>query len=297
MRSWVIGFREFRRNLTRTPLLSVGFILVMMLSLLQLGAAGILSLWIWRLAEEAGRYLEIRAYLTAAVGPEEVERLRARIGEMDGVREVVYVSPEEALQWMQKRYGVPIEEIFGGNPLPATLRVRVAPGAAVERLAEEIASWPEVEETDYPRRRELLRRVEAIRYVAVLLLAALLVLIGGGMVFFVGVVTLLSTYARRKIIRTMRLIGASFPQIRLPFLLEGTLGALAAGVLATAGTIFLYGALWRVRNLYVPFLPLPDFREVVLWLGALLPAIGCVLGAWGAGLAVGRYLTEQAEFG
>jgi cell division transport system permease protein len=99
----------------------------------------------------------------------------------------------------------------------------------------------------------------------------------------------LAIYAKRKIIQTMKLIGATRGFIRTPFLLEGLLQGLFGGAIA-AGMIFV------VFNYMERFLTvqLSEFVQVQPWYYAAIIGAGCVLGLLGSMISVRRFIGGKA---
>ncbi|MBQ5341070.1 MAG: FtsX-like permease family protein, partial [Oscillospiraceae bacterium] len=106
----------------------------------------------------------------------------------------------------------------------------------------------------------------------------------------------LTLYARRREIRIMKYVGATDAFIRLPFVVEGiTIGvisaALAFGVLAliyeSLGTMFGGSGISWLTGVSTTLVPFSGLWKWVL--GSFL-AFGVVLGAFGSGSSIRRYL-------
>jgi cell division transport system permease protein len=97
----------------------------------------------------------------------------------------------------------------------------------------------------------------------------------------------LAIYAKRKIIQTMKLIGATRTFIRLPFLLEGFLQGLLGGLIA-AGIVFVlfnYLEQWLTVSL-------SEFVHVQPYYYSIIVGVGCVLGLFGSMISVRRFISE-----
>ena len=97
----------------------------------------------------------------------------------------------------------------------------------------------------------------------------------------------LAIYAKRKIIQTMKLIGATRSFIRTPFLLEGFLqgligGAIAAGLIYT---LFTYLEQWLTVSL-------SEFVRVQPFYYGIITGIGCLLGLLGSMISVRKFISE-----
>jgi cell division transport system permease protein len=99
----------------------------------------------------------------------------------------------------------------------------------------------------------------------------------------------LSAFSRRRELSIMRLVGASNRFIQTPFVLEGVFAGLIGSLLAGGAVIaivhfFVQGYL--AANLSFTFVGLADAFIVV----PLLVAVGVLLAAVSAGIAITRYL-------
>jgi cell division transport system permease protein len=107
-------------------------------------------------------------------------------------------------------------------------------------------------------------------------------------VFLVANTIRLAIYAKRKIIQTMKLIGATKSFVRGPFILEGLMqgflgGALAAGVLFL---VFEYLAGWISVELV-------DFVHVNPMYYGVVVLAGCLLGFLGSAISIRRFISES----
>jgi len=290
-----VGFREFLRNYNRTPLLSVSFIFQFSISLWILASFLLFALWLQSVAAIALSEFDVRAYLAPDVSESEAAAIGEQIKAIPGVAEVQFVSAEEALEQLGKAYGMDIREIFGGNPLPAGFRVRLDPNADAQKTSLAISEIHGIEETDFSRRSEYLTRLSFIILGARLLIFAALLTIGFIVAFSIGITTRLTAHARQREIQALRLVGAGANFIRFPFIVEGFVGALAASSLALSTTFIGFGILWKFRNDYLPFLPLPSYESACATLTAVILAVAFAFGIFGPFFAVNRYLAEVSE--
>ena len=98
----------------------------------------------------------------------------------------------------------------------------------------------------------------------------------------------LAIYAKRKIIQTMKLIGATRSFIRTPFLLEGFLQGLIGGIIS-AGILFLtlaYMEQWLT-------LEMSELVQVKPYYYAIVVCAGSLLGLFGSILSIRRFIGEN----
>ena len=186
-------------------------------------------------------------------------------------------------------------QVLGDNPLPAVLIVRPkaedSTPEAANRLLEKLRALPE---TDQARLDllwvERLYTMMAIGRRAVLVIAALL---GLAVLLVVGNTIRLDIQNRRDEIVITKLIGATNPFIRRPFLYSGLwfglLGGIIAWVLLAIALGLLSGPVHRLAGLYGS-----DFTLLSLNLGTAATLLGSsiLLGLGGSWLAVSRHLSD-----
>ena len=284
------GLAGFRRA-TFASLASVGALAV---ALILIGMTALVG-WLVQsaaedLRESAG---EIEVYLDP-LDAEQTELMRRRLAALPGADSLTYVSQAEAAQIFREEFGAGAD-LYDDDAtfLPASMRVRFrgayASRDSLERTATRVQAWRRV--MDVAFEPDLLAQIEdnyaVIRSVGLgvgglVVLAALLL---------VGNTIRLSIYARRMLIRTMKLVGATSGFIRRPFLVEGGIQGLLAGILAGA-------ALWGLYTLLLRFLANTGAPEVG-WPGdsplaplALCLLLGLVLGLLASWISVRRFIRE-----
>ena len=244
---------------------------------------------------------QVAEYLRQRVGELEIfleetdeamaQAIRERVAATPGVAETAYTSREEAQAVFEREFGEGAE-LFRDEPfLPASIRVRVEAryvhADSLQRLADAFGSWRRVEEVSF--NRPLLVKVQpnlrAFTLVG-LTLGGLVVLAA---LFLVANTIRLTIYARRLLIRSMKLVGATDAFIRRPFLVEGLAQGLAAGALASGVLL----ALHHLAAFYVPLLALHEPAANALLAGGAVVA-GGGLGWLGAWLAARRFIQNVA---
>jgi len=281
------ALREAISAFRRTPLLSTLSAMMVALSLLLVGLFGVMAHNIRLALQRMESRVEVVAYLRDDAPPQAVAHAQQEIERFEEVREVLYISREQALQ----RANAELPEfsgIFGSlesNPLPASLEVRLTPGQtgseAVAAVAERIKGYPFVEQVRFGE--DWLDKVFLLRRTAG---AASLVLGGafaGVAMLIIAAAVRLAIYARRDEIAIMRLVGATNGFVRMPFLVEGLIVGMAGAIVALAAT---YGLFALLEGTVVDIEWMPD-----AWvLGGI--AAGAVLGVLASAVAVRRYLQE-----
>lgn len=250
---------------------------------------------VWTLSEATDNIKErMTLFVTVADGTSEGEILDLgdRLTRTEGVREVVYISKEEAAEDYREYAGGDWQEFLDYNPLPDTYEVRLSASestkALVERLSKEIGGWQEVEDVVYQRGtvESMEKNLATFRVV---------LLIFGGLLLFVAVVLLrntirMSVYSRREIISTMKLVGANKGFIRRPFLINSVWMGVAAGLLAS---LLFFGALVGVAKGF-PYLMLSYGWQTLAVVACLIVVCGVVISFVFTLVALNRFINMNS---
>lgn len=278
-------FKEASKGLTRNGLMSLAAVITISLSLIILGCFYIVVTNFNHFAEMAKGVLELRVYLKDGVDPGPIQ---AQIVELDGVKNVRYVSREAGAKWLEKSLGVKDLFVTSDNPLPDMINIKMKDDVKVKRLVSQINQIQGVDEVEYGK-----TFVEAM-----LIVIRIIWVLGFSLVMVIGIVVLyiitntirLTVFARRKEIEIMKLVGATDWFIRWPFMLEGIIlglsGALISAIILSKGYHFLFKYIHQLA----PFIPL--LREAIISqkMFLLISAVGFAFGAIGSMMSIKKFL-------
>ncbi len=207
-------------------------------------------------------------------------------------RNIDYISKEEAQREQVKELGSDPTEFLGFNPFPASLEIQLnadyANSDSLKWIAKEIKDDKRVSDLAYME--DLMDKVNVNLSRISIVLLVLAVLLTFVSFALISNTVRLSVYARRFVIHTMKLVGASWWFIRRPFLKQ----AVGIGVLAALFAIAVLGA-----GVYGLFLIQPGIEDVVTWQVLAITAgsvlvFGIVITALCAWLAVNKFLRMKA---
>ena len=203
-----------------------------------------------------------------------------------------YISKEQAQREQIKELGSDPSEFLGFNPFPATLEIQLnadyANRDSLKWIAKELRRDARVSELAYME--DLMNKVNVnISRVSIvlLILAVLLTFVSFSLI---SNTVRLSIYARRFVIHTMKLVGASWGFIRRPFLKQ----AIAVGIIAALLAICVLGA-----GVYALYLMQPGLMGIVTWevvaiTGVSVLLFGILITFLCAWLAVNKFLRMRA---
>lgn len=281
IREGIAGFRRAKfATFASTSAMTVALILMGMFGLAAFEAQQV-SDW---LRQRVG---EVELFLSEKTEEQMADVLNQRAATMPGVDETEYVSQEEAQQVFEREFGEGAEIYFDDPFLPASIKVRVQSDYAnpdsLSKMVDEFRSWNRVDEVVF--NRPLLVKVQRNLRLITFSGFALGLLVIVASIFLVGNTIRLTIYARRLLIRTMKLVGATDAFVRRPFLVEG----MAQGVIAGLISGGIVGLFYRLLADY-----LPQLQSAALPLGwvtaGVLVGVGIVLGWLGSFFAVRRFI-------
>lgn len=284
--------REGLKGLRRATFAAIASMSAMAVALVLVGTFAMI---IWEAREVAewlrDRVGEMEVYLDLDVDDRTGRTMHARIELMPGVASAEYISRERAVEIFRTEFGEGAEAFFDEPFLPASVRVRIAPAwtnaDSIGVLRSRFQALDRVDEVEF--NQELLLQVQSnlqlVTWVG--LGAGLLVLLAS--IFLVANTIRLTIYARRLLIRTMKLVGATDRFIRRPFLVEGVIQGLLSGIIA-ALVVYSGGA---VVTQYLPelFTARMNYLPVVA-VGVVI--VGIMLGWAGSLLSVRRFIRRVA---
>ncbi len=184
-------------------------------------------------AKTVPNMFDIRVFLVDQTPKSDVQKTIAQVRNMPGVSEVVLIPKENAWARMKSEH----PELTQGldNPLPDQLKVTVQDLKFGDKVANQIQNLPTVVPEDgvhYLRQEQRMAAafLNAFKILGPALFALLLI---AAAILIYNTIRL-TVLSRRVEIRIMQLVGASAFAIRVPFLIEGTMQGVGAGVAASA---------------------------------------------------------------
>lgn len=232
-------------------------------------------------AELALRYIgdrrEMVVYLRDEVTPLQRDSLVTRLQPLYGA--VTVVSKDQAWQEFVQQVGDPsLVEAVDQNPLPASLRVRLKPELlnydAMQLTARQLRAFPEVEDVRFGG--EWVRRLDELTRTFTRGALAAGIVVALAIVFVVHNTLRLTVIARRSQVEIMSRLGASDRFIATPFVIEATVQALIAALLALGLLWALHQAV-LLRAVHMAFLS-PSWSAAFVGAAVLLAWISSLIG-------------------
>ena len=284
--SFSYTLKESLSGFKRTKLSSIVSIITICISLLLLGVFGILTLNAARFIDGLRNKVELEAFLTEPVTQDEIEALQRTITGIEGIEKVTFISKEEAARIFKREFGEDILSLLDFNPLPPSFRVGLKKEyktSGAQSVHDRLSSLSGIESVAY--RKALMELIDTRTDAINTITLGLGILISLSAIVLVSNTIRLAIYAKRRLIQTMELVGATWSFIRLPFLLEGMLQGLIGGILAA-------GLLFTIFERVVPFFlrDLARFIHTDPYFYLVVIVAGTILGLLGSVISVLRFI-------
>jgi cell division transport system permease protein len=249
------------------------------------------SWWVYDYAVGVRNQVTVKLYLPGVYATDSVKRgeVANQVKALPYVKSYSYVSPQAAVKTLPPSDRAALKNI--PNPLPPAFYVKltdanqaaVTAAAAQRRIAavRDCGSPPCV-----TYGKKITDRVlNTLKYVLYFVFG-LMILLGVAAVVLIQNTIRLSIFSRRREIEVMKLVGATNAFVRLPFMLEGML----TGFLGAVGALGLLVVVYVALNGYDRGLTDPARLVGLPLLVGMLAAFGLLLGAFGSGLTLRRFL-------
>lgn len=277
-------------GLRRAGFMSVACVIIITCSLLIFGIFLLATANLREVLKFAHAKVEIVAFLGDKVSPAGVDSLLTEIGAIPFIEDIRYVPPETALDRLRDEFGSRshILDAMDENPLPASLEIRLKPQYRLRDrvigVAERVEKLTGVEDVSYGRGwitvLERMVRVFALVDIVVGLVVAV------AAVVTVSYTVRLTVFARKEMIRVLKLVGATDLFVMAPFLIEGIIHGVASVCLSLVILYVGYRAV-AVKIAQAVFMP----WEMIVFFAAF----GVVVAAVGSWVSVRSFLEEKPE--
>lgn len=293
------GFVGFWRN----AFVSLSAIFVMTVALFVIGSTMLVNTMLGVSLNNIQSKVNINVYFVTSASTSDIMSLENAIKALPEVDQVTYTSRDDALAAFRARHQNDetimqgLDEL-GVNPLGASLTIRAKETSQYADIASFIQAKQQAENPQSPlidhvnyldnkvAIETLTKIIHAVQRAS---LVAMIVLVASSILITFNTVRL-AIYTTREEISVMRLVGASNSFIRGPFMLQGIMYGIAAGVFAL---LIIYPIVLWLGPVTASFFQFNLFTYFVTHFGyyfGVLVGLGAVLGMVSSVLAVARYL-------
>ena len=218
-----------------------------------------------------GQY-EFQVFFSEDVDNTQAAKLVDQIGGIEGIKSASLITKDEAADIFQREFGEDIFELLEENPLPpgSVLKLEEPKEGRIDvnPIIKQIEFVEGVDEVRYQGRLiSLIERYYEGFFAGVTVLAAAILF---GTVILISNTIRLSIYARRDLIRILKLVGATNRFVRFPFMVEGILEGLLGSLVAAAVSYgFVEGSNYFL-SLFTQYRLVWQFQIVALLMGVII---------------------------
>ena len=265
------------------------------LVLFLLGIFALLMMHAQKLSNYLKENIGFEVVMNSNAKESSILNLQKELEAMPAVKSTEYITKEEAIHRLSEDLGEDFLQWLGNeeNPLLPSIEVRFnaewANSDSLSIIEAQLVKNPNVKEVYY--QKSLVNLIDQnVRRIGLALMVASIVLL------FIAIALIrntlrLSVYAKRFLVRSMLLVGATASYIRRPFIksgiTQGFFGALIADVLLF---LLLYGLSKRLPELAL----VQDYRIIIgIFIGIIV--LGMLLGGLSTRAALRKYLRADVD--
>lgn len=270
-----------------TSIISISLVLFL------IGLMGLLVLNAKSLSDYVKESLNLSIILEDNAKEVEIRRLQKNLDASNFVKSTEYISKEAAANELKNELGEDFINFLGYNPLLAAIDVYLyAPYANTDSIAaieSTLREYSLIKEIYY--HESLIHLInENIRKIN------FVILIFSGLLFLIALTLInntirISVYAKRFLINTMQLVGATRSFIRKPFLKRSTMHGIIAGLVAI---LLILGVLYFAQKEFQEIMKLQNLETLVFLFSSVI-LLGILFNYISTFFAVNKYLRMEED--
>lgn len=284
------GFRGIWRN----RLMSLASIGTIASCLMIVGIFYCIAVNVDYMLESLEETTGITVFYTDEISEEKIKDLNDKLGKIDHVNKIIYVSPEEALNKEKEEWGEYASLLDGlenDNPLPPSFELTLED---IRYQKDVVTQLNKIQGIEIRYLEEETKVLIGFNNMIRIISLALILILG-----FIGVMLMdntirLTVYIRKSEINIMKYIGATDWFIRWPFIIEGIIIGIIGSVIPLIIIWFSYNFITELiyeKNTLIQNILI--FRTTGEIFNVLIPislTIGIGIGIIGSSISIRRYL-------
>lgn len=281
-----ISSRQLRSSYI-TTVISISLVLFV------IGLVGLLILNAHKISQHVKENIELTIFLNDDVKEVDMIRLQKNLDASEFVRQTAFISKDSAAHELTQEIGEDFVSFLGYNPLSPSIEVKLKAEYAnidsISKIEKKLTKYSQVKEVSY--QKSLIETInQNVKKISMILLVFC------GLLFIISLSLInntirLSVYARRFLIKTMELVGATRSFVRAPFIIKSLCHALYSIVIAY---ILLGGVIYMI-NEHVQELEIMCELDTIAILYAGIMVIGFLIVWISNFFAVNRYLRMKGN--
>ncbi|EES51257.1 permease-like cell division protein FtsX [Clostridium botulinum] len=232
------AFTSLKRNRT----ISFASILTVLITFFVLGIFILLAGNVNQAISSVQDKVDLKVFLKDDIKLIDQREIELKLRELEGVKDVVYESKEEAYKTVQQttseNEGLLQGYTLEHNPFPASFTVKLESPEYAENISQALDGFTGVEKIDNQKKvvDGIVKLVKGINVVG----GALFIVLVGVSIFLIMNTTKLTVYSRRREVGIMKFVGATDWFIRWPFIIEGMVIGVLGSTLSCIVLFFAY---------------------------------------------------------
>lgn len=271
--------------------MTIAGIITVTVSLCVLGGAWMLNTLVNHGTERWKNGVELEVFMNVDATDSQIAAIQRQLVSDPEVRDFKYLTKDDALSEFRRLFKDQPDLVnsVDAAALPSSFRVAPIKAELTKTVADRFQSQPGVDEVKTAEKqvRQLLSATAWIRTAFIVIFALLLF----ASLFLIVNTIRLATFARRREIEVMKLVGASNWFVRIPFMLEGLVQGVVGALVAFMAMLGLQNVLTNAisrnsdfsRGFYVT-------TGDAITIGLMLVAIGAGIGVLGAIIGLRRFI-------
>lgn len=291
--------KEGFHNTWTNRMMSVASICVLLSCLVLIGSASMIFLNIDSLVQKIENENVIMVYIDDEATDADIDELGIELQNLSNVQKIEFVAKEDAwaeqIATMDEAQAEFFTEQTDEIPLPDAYKVTVKD---LEQFTTTVKQVKKLNHIDTVRQntdlaKKLAKISNGISIISIVIIAVLFVI----SLFIISNTIKLTVYSRRLEISIMKSVGATNSFVQLPFVVEGIILGVVAGVLSLFAVWGIYElAINRFSDVFSSIgldpLKFTDYAWIML---GVFVAIGIVSGVGGSLITMRKYLTKEGS--
>lgn len=291
--------KEGFRNTWTNRMMSIASICVLLSCLVLIGSASMIFLNINSLVQKIENENVIMVYIDDEATDADIDELGIELQSLNNVQKIEFVAKEDAwaeqIATMDEAQAEFFTEQTDEIPLPDAYKVTVKD---LEQFTSTVKQIKKLDHIDTVRQntdlaKKLAKVSNGISIISIVIISVLFAI----SLFIISNTIKLTVYSRRLEISIMKSVGATNSFVQLPFVVEGVILGVVAGVLSLFAVWGIYElAISRFGDVFnsIGLDPLNFMDYAWIMLGVFV-AIGIVSGVGGSLITMRKYLTKEGS--
>lgn len=291
--------KEGFRNTWTNRMMSIASICVLLSCLVLIGSASMIFLNINSLVQKIEDENVIMVYIDDEATDADIDEMGIKLNDISNVEKIEFVAKEDAwaeqIATMDEAQAEFFTETTDEIPLPDAYKVTVKDLNQFTSTVKEIKALDHIytvrQNTDLAKKLATLSH--GITIIAIVIISVLFAI----SLFIISNTIKLTVYSRRLEISIMKSVGATNSFVQLPFVVEGIILGVVAGVLSLFAVWGIYEVAIKsfadvFRSIGLTALTFTDYALPIL---GIFIAIGIVSGVGGSLITMRKYLTKEGS--